>query len=356
MSLCELRISDFRCIAHAEFDLNAARCVVHGQNGSGKTSVLEAIYSLSRGRSFRGTRIDQLVRHEQKHYQLFAETESSSGRHKIGLAAGRGYREIRVDGQTATGVASLAEQLAVQVIDPEVQALISEGPELRRQFLDYGVFHVEHDFLDAWRQYRRILKQRNGALRQVRPWSEVDIWTKGFVEAAERVNALRRRYCEQLDGLFGDIGERLLDGHRLRCFYKGGWDENVDFGEALEAAQTRDQEQGTSTVGPHRADLVIEFGGRRARQQVSRGQQKLVASALVLAQTKDLQARCSHSPVLLIDDPAAELDSAALARLLRELDTLACQQIITALEPERLNLADSTRLFHVEQGVVTQTR
>ncbi|MEM7279185.1 MAG: DNA replication/repair protein RecF [Pseudomonadota bacterium] len=354
MSLCELRITDFRCIAHAKFDLDAPRCVVHGQNGSGKTSVLEAIYSLSRGRSFRGTRIDQLVRHEQKHYQLFAETESAGARHKIGLAAGRGYREIRVDGQTATGVASLAEQLAVQVIDPEVQALISEGPELRRQFLDYGVFHVEHDFLDAWRQYRRILKQRNGALRQARPWSEVEIWSKGFVAAAERVDELRRTYCDQLDSLFGDIGERLLDGHRLRCYYKGGWDDSTDFREALEAVQSRDQEQGTTTVGPHRADLVIEFSGRRARQQVSRGQQKLVASALVLAQTKDLQTRCSHSPVLLVDDPAAELDSKALERLLRELESLACQQIITALEPDRLDLPGETRLFHVEHGVVTQ--
>ncbi len=353
MSIESLKISDFRCIEHVELGLKNRTTLVHGANGAGKTSILEAIYCLSRGRSFRGTRTDQLVRHQQKHYTLFATARNSGIEHKLGLAAGRSYRQIRVDGADAQGLASLAEILAVQVIDPEIQALISEGPELRRQFLDYGVFHVEHEFLPSWRQYRRALKQRNMALRSGRPERELAIWDEPLAQAAELIDSQRVAYTEKLNERFGTIGDRLLPGSQLSCSYRHGWEEGIAFDEALAAARERDREQGTTTVGPHRADLTIDFAGRRARQQVSRGQQKLVASSLVLAQTLDLHERTEQIPVLLVDDPAAELDQEALSRLLAEVDALSCQLVITALDPERIQLAESPSMFHVKHGAIS---
>lgn len=352
MSLIRIDIRDFRCLESARLELDSRCNLVWGANGSGKTSLLEAIGFLSRGRSFRGTRTDGLVRHGARHFTIAALVEARGREHRLGTEAGRGHLVIRVDRQPAEGLAALAEKLAVQVIDPEIHRLVSDGPDVRRRFLDYGVFHVEHGFLDAWRRYRRSLRQRNAALREGIAGDALRAWEPELVSAGEAVDALRRSHVERLQGEFGGLGAGLL-GEEVGCEYRSGWGEESGLADALEAARERDREQGTTTVGPHRADLRLVYRARSARQQVSRGQQKLFGAALVLAQTRVMAMHLIEAPVLLVDDPAAELDGDSLARLMECVLATESQLIVTALTRDAVALPEETSVFHVEHGSVT---
>jgi len=353
VSLIRVDISDFRCIESARLEFAPGCNLICGPNGSGKTSLLEAIGFLSRGRSFRGTRTDGLVRHGARHFIVAAHVQARDREHRLGIEAGRGHLAIRVDRQSADGLAALAEKLAVQVIDPEIHRLVSDGPEVRRRFLDYGVFHVEHGFLPAWRRYRRALRQRNAALREGVGGEALRAWEPDLVTAGETVDGLRRQHVQRLEEEFVRLGEALLSG-QVDCEYRSGWGEETGFGQALEAARERDREQGTTTVGPHRADLRLVYRKRSARQQVSRGQQKLFGAALVLAQTRVMTARLPDPPVLLVDDPAAELDGGSLARLMECVLSTGSQLIVTALTTDAVTLPPDTPMFHVEHGCVTR--
>ncbi|WP_405232885.1 DNA replication/repair protein RecF [Lentisalinibacter salinarum] len=352
MSLIRVDIADFRCIGSARLELTARNNLIYGPNGSGKTSLLEAIGFLSRGRSFRGTRTDGLVRHGAGHFTVAAVVHSGDREHRLGVEAGRGHLAIRVDRQSADSLAALAEKLAVQVIDPEIHRLVSDGPEVRRRFLDYGVFHVEHVFLDAWRRYRRALRQRNAALREGLGDQSVKAWEPELIAAGETVDDLRRRHVAALSEAFVELGKRLLAGS-VACEYRSGWPEGSSLQAALDGVRSRDREQGTTTVGSHRADLRLVYRERSARQQVSRGQQKLFGAALVLAQTRLMAERLGDPPVLLVDDPAAELDRSSLAGLMGCVLETDSQLIVTALTEDAVSLPDGTRVFHVEHGEVT---
>lgn len=349
MSLRDLLISNFRCIRSASLDLDGRCNLIVGPNGSGKTSVLEAVGVLSRGRSFRGTRTDGLVRHGERVFQVAANVSCAGIEHRLGLEAGRGQWQLRLDRQDAEGIAALAEKLAVQVVDPEVHRLVADGPEVRRRFIDYGVFHVEHRFLGAWRRYRRALRQRNSALKQGLPRAALAAWDQELADSGGAVDQWRRAHVSAVSRVFEGLAESLL-GQSATCEYRPGWADGQGLAEALGDATDKDVEQGTTSVGPHRADLRLVFKGRSARQQVSRGQQKLYAAALVLGQTRVLSQCLQEAPVLLVDDPAAELDGAGVERLLAAIVETDSQLIVTALTTETLSLPIACRVFHVEQG------
>jgi DNA replication and repair protein RecF len=352
VTLLRVNVADFRCIADARLELAEDCNLLWGSNGSGKTSVLEAIGFLSRGRSFRGTRTDGLVRHGAARFLISARVRSGDREHRLGVEVGRGHMEIRVDRRPADGLAALAERLAVQVIDPEIHRLVSDGPDVRRRFLDYGVFHVEHGYLDAWRRYRRALRQRNAALRAGAEAKTVAAWEPELIGAAEAVDAHRRRHVEALAGHFAELGRFLLRAD-ISCEYRPGWTDAGSFEEAIGAAWHRDRDQGTTTVGPHRADLKLAFRGRGARQQVSRGQQKLFGAALVLAQTRVLSEILTDPPVLLVDDPAAELDRESLGRLMERILATDSQLLATALTADALAMPIGCRMFHVEHAAIS---
>jgi len=350
--LSRIDIADFRCIEAARLEFGSGCNLIEGPNGSGKTSLLEAIGFLSRGRSFRGTRTDGLVRHGAGQFTVAGRVLEAGREHRLGIEAGRGHLVVRVNRQPADSLAVLAEKLAVQVIDPEIHRLVSDGPEVRRRFLDYGVFHVEHAFLDAWRRYRRALRQRNAGLREGIDDEVLRAWEPELIATGRTVDGLRRQHLRALAEEFVVLG-RQLTGAEVGCEYRSGWGEAPEFEQALEAARERDREQGTTTVGPHRADLRLIYRGRSARQQVSRGQQKLFGAALVLAQTRAMARERTEGPVLLVDDPAAELDGDSLERLMAGVLGTGSQLIVTALTTDAVSLPAETVMFHVEHGRVS---
>jgi DNA replication and repair protein RecF len=354
MSLDALLIEDFRCIARAELELDARCNLVSGTNASGKTSLLEAIFLLGRGRSFRTTRTEILIRSGQESLMLAARVASGNRSRPLGLRVGSDGIQARVSGRPVTGLAELATILPTQAIDPEVHRLVEGGPQERRRYVDWGVFHVEPSFVDHWRRYQRALKQRNAALRNQQPPAVVRAWDPDLIEAGEIVAAYRSRYVDRLAPHVAAVGERLL-GEPVEIALTRGWSAERSLAEATAAAWPRDAARGLTHSGPHRADVTLRYGGESARDRVSRGQQKLAAAALLLGQLRCDAEQGSEVAALLVDDPAAELDAANLARLVEEVVSLPAQLFVTALDPSNPSLGrlPAGRRFHVEHGEVT---
>jgi DNA replication and repair protein RecF len=346
------RATHFRCLDNAELVLGPRFNLISGANASGKTSLLEALAYLGRGKSFRGASTANLTQHGKENFVLFGELERAEGKINVGVRNGREGLEVRVGGESASGAAALAEALPLQVIDPEVHNLIAGGPELRRRFLDWVAFHVEHDHLMIWRRFRRALKQRNAALKAKSSEATIRSWNAEFLELAAKLDDSRRRVLALTMDSLQEHGYSLLETD-LAFEYQRGWSRDKSLDSALDSGIARDLQMGSTQSGPHRADIKVSYDERQARKLVSRGQQKLLASSMILAATQTAQAALEKPLLLLLDDPAAELDSESMARLMAAVSALGCQVVATSLEPEALVFPEEPIMFHVEQGAVT---
>jgi len=345
----EVQLGSFRCFESVTLEPGPGFNLVAGANASGKTSVLEALYFLGRGTSFRAARAEAAIRFEADRATLFARLGTGAAT-RVGLEISRGDGlAIRVDGAPGTR-ADLARALPVQILDPSSHELVRGAPAGRRQFLDWGVFHVEPSFLPAWQRYRRALQQRNAALKS-RSGSAAWLWDDTLVADGTLVDRCRRQFLALLQDRIGPVAERLL-GADLALSYQSGWADGAELAEALVASRDRDLQMATSNVGPHRCDIRISVRTRRARDTVSRGQEKLVAAALTLAQVELVAEARGQTIVLLVDEPGADLDRDHLARLLREVAEAPAQTFVTSLDPGAVVLPAGARSFHVEHAGV----
>ncbi|NNF51493.1 MAG: DNA replication/repair protein RecF [Gammaproteobacteria bacterium] len=353
MALSTLKITNFRCIEAAALSLSEDENYFFGDNGAGKTSILEAAYFLGRGRSFRTHRPGRLVRDGMAGFSVVGHVSWSGHDVVLGVEGSRGGVQARIGGAPAESLSGLAERLAVQVIDPEVHRLVEEGPGRRRRFLDWGVFHVKPGFLGAWRRYQRALKQRNAALRQGLAAERVTAWDPELIVAAQQITGLREDYVAALTQGAALAAADLL-GATVSLEYERGWAGDGNLTDALADSLARDRRHGRTHAGPHRADLKIRFEDKPARDRVSRGQQKLLAAALVLAQLDLLRDATGHRGVLLLDDPAAELDAESLKRLMNRVAGMGVQRLITGLDERGLAPTASAARFTVSAGRVSK--
>lgn len=348
MSLAELRIQNLRCVESAALEFSPELNLIAGPNGAGKTSILEAIFLLGRGRSFRTRSSEKLIRHGQASLTVFGQTGNPNP-HSAGVEVSREGTRARIDGRDAESLLALSSVLPVQSIDPDIHKLIDQGPERRRRWLDWLVFHVEPSFGAHWARYQRALRQRNAALKI--PGTQASLWDGALVEHGDAITAARRAAIQRLHPYLETLFARF-SGLEVSVAFQSGWLQEQSLGEALKLGSERDRERGTTTSGPHRADVVLRVKGRSARETLSRGQQKLTAVAMIIAQLKLLRAESGTEATLLLDDPAAELDARNLTLLFDELGALNCQMIATSLNPETTLFQAPKTLFHVEQGRV----
>lgn len=356
MLLNRLSINNLRNIESVVVDFHPQLNFLVGDNGAGKTSVLESVFVLAKGRSFRSGQISSLIGPHAESFQVVAKIQKAGTRddvaqsNTLGIERSRSEWKARRDGSDVQQLSDLARELPLVLIEPNSHQLISGAPEIRRRFIDWSVFHVEPDYLLVWRRYARALKQRNAALRKQ-----------------------QKAVAESLDGILSDTGERLAESRRtqvecltrglneailrlspeltgIRLKYDPGWKEG-SLAEALRATLDRDIERGATGPGPHRADLQVFQNQRVAKERLSRGEQKVLSSALLLVQAQ-LMVETGETPLLLLDDLASEFDEAHLARVLvlaRELDG----QIIitgTSLDDYSGQGRSAHRVFHVEHG------
>jgi len=331
--------------------------LVYGSNASGKTSLLEAIYLLSHGRSFRTSNIRSVIQHNSDQLQVFGKVkqQNTSTHVNLGIERSATYTQIRINHDSVNQASRLAAYLPVQVINPEAHRLLEQGPSQRRKYLDWGLFHVEPSFHETWQTYNRILKQRNAALRAKQAAKYVKIWDKPLLEEANKLTMMRESYVGQLLSYIQNFTDRLI--HIVPDIqYRQGWAQDSDLEGVMTRALDRDYHQGYTRNGPHRADLQITVTGIPVQEQFSRGQQKLLVCAMRLAQIRHLKDCQDHSSVVLVDDIAAELDLSHRNSLLDLLVETQAQLFITVTEANLIDTGAwvSRKMFHVEHGQIAE--
>ena len=351
MALSRVQVTDFRCLHSVALDFDPQFTLISGPNASGKTSLLEGMYVLGRGRSFRTRRLEHLIRHGAERFVVFGEVDTATRRVPMGVEGSRAGIRAQIDGDKPLSLAELALMLPVQIIDPEVHHLIDEGPSRRRRFLDWGVFHVEPIFVGHWQRYQQALKQRNAALKSYQPRSVVSVWDSELARSGELLGAARARYAAALEVAAQAIARNLL-GMELSIAYRTGWAKDLGLAEALQGSWQHDQEFGATQVGPHRAELGIRLDGTSVKDRISRGQQKLLAAALLIAQLKLFPQDSPVQPSLLLDDPAAELDDERLAALIREVSAHSVQLMVTTLHGEFPAFGKPGRKYKIASGTL----
>lgn len=353
MAVRRLRVEQFRCFDRAELEPGPGWNLVTGENASGKTSLLEALFYLGRGRSFRTGRPGRMVREDSEGFRLFAEL---AGGHRLGVERAGKRTRWRRDGEDLKRLAEIAEVFPVLAVDTAAQDLVEGGPGERRRFLDWGLFHVEPGFLETWRRYRQALSQRNRALRDLAgkrgQATDVGIWEPALGEAGERLDELRRRQVARLEGPVTQMARVALGVDSVALEYRGGWGKSESLVDALGRNRESDRRMGHTLVGPHRAELRIRVDGRAARERLSRGQQKVLAAAVLLGGAAVFEECRGAGVTLLVDDLPAELDPAHAARVGEMLQGVGGQRFVTGVDAERLGAiapADA-HWFHVKQG------
>ena len=333
--------------------------VIRGMNAAGKTTILEAIYLGARADSFRARRLEELVREGQASARVSLSVQDDHGHAPPttwSVACRKGELSVNRLDASATR-RELAEAIPILLVDRQLHRVFEDGPIYRRRYIDWGLFYVEHSFFGLWRRYERALRQRNQALRQKLPLRQVQVWDPELVIAGEALHALRGGHLRLLQDEAHRWLELLLGVDRFRLQLIAGWDESQSLQSALDAGVEGDRKMGYTHAGPHRAELRLRFEEREARTHISRGQQKMLAAAMVLAQASLVARHRGEHPVILLDDLEAELSKEWQQRLLRALGEYPGQSLITSLEwrvsPDGSAVgAGDYRLFHVEQGTM----
>ena len=380
MHLRRLHIDGLRNISAVTLELGAGFNYLYGDNGAGKTAILEAVHVLARGRSFRASSIERLVNKRSGALLVRAEVSNRSGIHRLGFARTDAKNHYRIDGLQAEGFSHLAAQVAVQTLLPNASDLVYAGPGERRRFLDWGLFHVKHDHLSVARQYNRALLQRNAWLKAQRgrtpSWQE-DPWVAAVLSYGLSLNRNRSLYVQRLELPFRRALASLSEDMEFTLSYRwGGLQDESEGREKMSESFLRDVKLGATQRGPHRADLLIIAGEVRERSRgqsnsdltqsnhavnagagetLSRGQAKIAASALMLAQVELQRQEVGENTIVLIDDFGAELDAQHWQRFLGTLEGLGCQVIATSTEaPGNQGWLAQIKcdVFHVEHGTV----
>jgi DNA replication and repair protein RecF len=354
MSLKKIIIDNVRNINHSTVELSPTINLIYGKNASGKSSFLEAIFILGRAKSFRTASIKQVINYKYPNLTLFGELSGvATFENSIGVRKSAKETEVKISGRHINALSELALILPIQFIHPGSQQLFEGGPSGRRQFTDWGVFHVEHLFLDNWRRYRRAISQRNALLRSGSV-SSISSWDKEVALYGEQVTVFRRAYLKQLEATFIAIAENFFNLSSYKITYKQGWDEKVSLLSALEANIESDRRAGFTQFGPHRADFSVILDGHLAQNHLSRGQLKLLVLALNFAQAGIMADVVENPGCVLIDDLSAELDGEVREYVFDYLKTIKSQVFITATGKEAFNSLKKPdyKMFHVEQGSI----
>ncbi|NAW59414.1 MULTISPECIES: DNA replication/repair protein RecF [unclassified Vibrio] len=358
MPLSRLIIQQFRNIKACDIALSPGFNFLIGPNGSGKTSVLEAVYLLGHGRSFKSSLTGRVIQNQCD--ELFVHgrfLNSDQFELPIGINKQRdGSTEVKIGGQTGQKLAQLAQVLPLQLIHPEGFDLLTDGPKHRRAFIDWGVFHTEAAFYDAWGRFKRLNKQRNALLKTATRYRELSYWDQQMAVLAEQISAWRAEYVEQMKGVAESICQTFLPEFDIQLKYYRGWDKETPYQEILEKNFERDQALGYTFSGPNKADLRIKVNGTPVEDVLSRGQLKLMVCALRVAQGQHLTDKTGKQCIYLIDDFASELDSQRRKRLADCLKATGAQVFVSSITDSQIAdmRDDSGRLFHVEHGVIEQ--
>ncbi len=362
MSLTTLTISGFRNLTDIKLTpLPVGLNFFYGDNGSGKTSLLESIYYLIYGRSFRTPCINHVIQHKADQFSIFAQI---AGQTPPILPAGvekwrNGRTTLKINGEETSSFTRLATTVPTLLIHAGSHHLLDAGPIFRRKYLDWGAFYLSPRFFAIWKQYARALRQRNTLLRQKqRHTEELAVWTAETIKSGIELDDERQQFVAKLTPFLEKTLEKLGLFRELQLAYSPGWKAGMSLQQAMESTQEKDLHIGHTHCGPHRADFTIEMNGISAKERLSRGQQKLAVYAMLVAQGALLKHHYARNPIYLADDLSAELDPLSRTRIMDLLLAQNTQVFLTATGQEALGKLKQhvpTKMFHVEHGSIRET-
>jgi len=344
-----LQIENLRNLGSVSLQANPVLNYIVGKNGAGKTSILESVVVLSRGRSFRTSQSHELIGPAGPTFRVFAETEQDDRQcNRLGLERSGKHWKARKNSRDLAQISQLTCSLPLVLMEPDSHLLVSGAPEVRRRFLDWAVFHVEPTFLEVWKRFSKALKQRNAALR-VRQMDVVESIDEILSPLGGRLGRFRAEYTEllsiEIKSIVTELSSKLND---VTIEYQNGWGDGP-YQEALSKWRNRDLERGATSQGPHRADLLMMKGDNLARTVISRGEQKVLSAALLLAQASVLKSY-GDQPVVLLDDLGSEFDEDHFERVLSKFMETGAQVWLTGTQ--KTQFTGEHTVFHVKHGNV----
>jgi DNA replication and repair protein RecF len=362
MRLCSVAIADFRNIQSVHIEPGERFNLLHGLNGQGKTNILEAIYLLGSPRSFRTSRLPELVRHDKHQAQIQGTIETGGIQNSLRLIIEAAGRKVEIDGKTVHKASELHGKLNTVVFSPDDTGMVRRGPESRRRYLDRTVYMGDIGYLHCWHSYQRVLKQRNHLLKSSEK-TGLDIWTEKLADTGAEVIERRLRYVAVIDSklqkyyatITGGTETSRLSYHPDGVHSTGRVQIREELLNLFNRQQRSDERYGTTTAGPHRDDLTFLLNERPLKAFGSQGQQKSFVLALKMAEIDNLHDTFCEAPLLLLDDMSSELDAQRNHNLMEFLSTREIQVFITTTErsPALLEAAPHCAVFRVEDGNLT---
>lgn len=357
MAVSRLIIENFRNLNAVDVEFAHGFNFLVGNNGSGKTSLLESLFYLGHGRSFKSSVATRIIRYDQAHFTLHGRIQEQQHQWSVGLQKLRqGNTIVKINGEDGNKIADLAHLLPMQIITPEGLTLLNGGPSYRRAFLDWGLFHHHTAFHQTWVDLHRLLKQRNAALQQACTYQQLKVWDIELAKTAHQVSYWRAEYAEALRPEIEQTCRRFLPELDIQLSFHQGWEKDSDYADILRHNFERDKAVGYTMSGPQKADFRFKSNGLPVEDVLSRGQLKLLMCALRLAQGEYFSVQKNRHCIFLIDDFASELDEAKRILLAERLQQNGSQVFITAISTEQLQpmQPDRQRIFNIKDGIIQQ--
>ncbi|MBI3184516.1 MAG: DNA replication/repair protein RecF [Myxococcales bacterium] len=368
MRLLALAVRDFRNLERVEVEPSPDATVAAGQNGQGKTNLLEALYYLATLKPLRAARLAELIRFGADQARVEGRFLIRGAERAIAVeVSSAGTRQAYVDGKRAESLEDYFGGVSVVAFTPDDLAVVKGAPEGRRALLDRAVFNRFPSFLKESRDYSRALKSRNRLLRDSAPDAYLSAYDETLARLGARIWMRRRQLLCELAPLaekaFAAIG-RIDSPARYRYSLARLHPEEhslpepqlcTRLGEALRARLPHDRDRAFTSVGPHADDLAIELGDQRARAFASQGQQRALVLAWKIAEVENLLSSLGYLPLLLLDDVSSELDPDRNAFLMDYLARCGAQCFLTTTEPALVRRAasPSARWLSVRAGTVS---
>lgn len=351
MHIAELKSENFRNLGKQTLTFHPHVNLITGDNGAGKTALLEALYTLGRGKSFRENQTRHIIAHDESQFRLIATLAQHGQTRRLGMEKSAREHRLRLDGEDLKHLSQLAALLPIEIINADNFALIDQGPEHRRRFADYGLFYAEPRFLPAWQRYQYALKNRNAALRADWPDAQIRPFHKLLAEHAATIDQYRRAYLAELEHTLNHYHAELGGLDPIRIHYQRGWAAEHDLADLLDRHLARDRQLKHTRDGIHRSDLRFYSGERDIAHHYSRGQQKTLMAALILAQSQHIARHFGQHPIMLVDDISAELDPARRHMLLDFLIASGAQIFITQIRDHSpLAIPCAHRRYRIDHG------